>query len=314
MPKVSVIIPTYNRADMLEGAVESVLAQTYRDYEIIVVDDGSTDGIQEVFGRFEAHKHIRCFSQANAGSAAARNLGIRHARGEYLAFLDSDDRFLPGKLEKQAAFLDTHPKIALVHSYFIKVDLQGRSQGLRKPASFQGAIYPQLLLEWGTLIHPSCVMMRREAVNALGGFDTDIHYCEDLELWARAARGHTFGLIPEALALVCVHPGNMSSDVLKMDEHFRKYLEIVFQKDPGLTPRFKRRALARMYARVALNGLGSGSRVDMRVVREKARTALHHWPLSLGAYGAVMFSWVSFPIRKWLHRIWHKVRFRAGEY
>ena len=120
MPTVSVIIPAYNRADLIGETLESVFAQTYRDYEIIVVDDGSTDNTKEVLASLAAAGKLRYTYQENAGLPAARNTGIRLAVGKYVAFLDSDDLFAPDKLEKQVAVFEANLDAMLVHSGFSK--------------------------------------------------------------------------------------------------------------------------------------------------------------------------------------------------
>ena len=129
MPRVSVIIPTYNRAGYLCESIESVLTQTYTDYEIIVVDDGSTDDTEEVLQLWIADGTIHYVWQENRGESAARNHGIELAIGEYIAFLDSDDLFMPTKLEEQVAYLDNHPEVGMAHSCYSKFGEAGASWG-----------------------------------------------------------------------------------------------------------------------------------------------------------------------------------------
>ena len=109
MPEVSVIIPTFNYGRFLEQAIQSVLGQTFQDFELIVVDDGSTDDTREVLARFESDRRVRCLFQANRGDAAARNTGILNAGGRYVAFLDSDDYWMPEKLERQLGIMRSDP-------------------------------------------------------------------------------------------------------------------------------------------------------------------------------------------------------------
>ena len=171
MPRVSVVIPTYNRSDYILEAVESILTQTYRDFEIIIVDDGSTDDTRDVLaGQIEAGT-IRYIYQENRSKSAARNHGIRLAKGEYIAFLDSDDLFTPTKLAKQVAFLDEHPDIGFVHSWYSKFDDAGNHLGTRDTSRYTGWVYPEILLSWSVLMAVPCMMMRKDVLEAVNGFD-----------------------------------------------------------------------------------------------------------------------------------------------
>jgi glycosyltransferase involved in cell wall biosynthesis len=131
MPRVSVVIPAYNRAHFLPEVVESALAQTYRDFEVIVIDDGSTDNTPEVASRFPPA--VRYYRQENQGLSAVRNKGIELARGEYIIFLDSDDVLLKDALEKSVLFLDQHPEAGFCHGQFCTIDVNGRPMRLRRP-------------------------------------------------------------------------------------------------------------------------------------------------------------------------------------
>ncbi len=156
---VSVIIPTYNRADLVCESINSVFAQSYRDFEILVVDDGSTDNTAEVLRPLAAQGLIRYIHQNNGGEASARNKGILEAKGRYIAFLDSDDLFEPEKLELQTAYLQAHPETGLVHSGYTKFDENMANLGYRDASWFSGNIYPQILLHWTTLMAVDAVLI-----------------------------------------------------------------------------------------------------------------------------------------------------------
>lgn len=196
-PAVSVVIPTYNRWPMIREAVESVLAQSFRDFELIVVDDGSSDGTAaklEALGR-----DVRIIVQSRRGVSAARNEGAREARGRYLAFLDSDDLWLPEKLAVQYAFMGAHPEIQICQTeevwirYGVRVNPKAKH---RKPS---GDIFrPSLEL---CLVSPSAVMMTKEFAAETGGFDETFLVCEDYDLWLRIAADHRVPLIPAPLVV-----------------------------------------------------------------------------------------------------------------
>jgi len=183
MPRVSVIIPTYNRAFFLCEAVESVLNQTFRDFELIVVDDGSTDPTPFVLRRWKGK--VRWVRQENSGVSRARNVGIQCSRGRYICFLDSDDLWLRGKLEAQVDFLDANPHYPVCYTDEIWIRRGRRVNPGRVHAKYSGWIFDRCLPL--CIISPSSVMMRREVLDVVGGFDEDLPVCEDYDLWLRIA-------------------------------------------------------------------------------------------------------------------------------
>ena len=205
VPAVSVIIPTYNRAEMVKEAIQSVLEQTYTDYEIVVVDDGSTDNTRDVVNALNRRfNKIRYIYQENKGRSAARNRGIRTALGDYIAFLDSDDRFLPEKLRMQVEVLESNSDAGMVYTNTINVDENGRmladSDITRRKLS--GCIYPELLFIKGTSICTPSVLVRTQVLNEVGVFDETMDIAEDLDLWRRIARQYKVLQIPEPLTIL----------------------------------------------------------------------------------------------------------------
>lgn len=196
MPRVSVVIPTFNRKAFLKEAIESVLSQTYRDLEVIVVDDGSEDGTAELVTAL-ADKRIRYVWQPNRGPAAARNHGASMAQGELLAFLDSDDLWTPRKLEKQVSFFQDHPEARICYTDEIWIRRGVRVNPKKKHQKYSGWIYPYCLPL--CIISPSSVMFKRELWEESGGFDENFPFCEDYELWLRISSVEPIYLIPQKL-------------------------------------------------------------------------------------------------------------------
>lgn len=191
----SVIIPTFNRAVFLREAIDSVLAQTEKDFELIVVDDGSTDHTRELVAEYD--DRIRYFFQPNAGASAARNLGIRHARGDFITFLDSDDLWLPKKLARQIQWMAAYPHLLLCYTDEIWIRHGVRVNQKMIHAKAGGWIYPLCLPR--CIISPSSVLMRRELFDAIGWFDEQLPVCEDYDFWLRVASRFEVGFISEPL-------------------------------------------------------------------------------------------------------------------
>jgi glycosyltransferase involved in cell wall biosynthesis len=191
----SVIIPTFNRAAFLREAIDSVLAQTAKDFELIVVDDGSTDHTRELVAEYG--DRIRYLFQSNAGASAARNFGFHHAAGNFIAFLDSDDLWLPKKLARQMEWMAVHPNLLLCYTDEIWIRRGVRVNQKLIHAKAGGWIYPLCLPR--CIISPSSVLMRRELFEAAGWFDEQLPVCEDYELWLRVASRFEVGFIPEPL-------------------------------------------------------------------------------------------------------------------
>ena len=194
-PVVSVIIPTYNRAVWLPEAIESVLRQSYPAREIIVVDDGSTDDTAQLVAQYGAA--IRVFTQANHGVSSARNVGIRAAQGELVAFLDSDDYWLPEKLACQVAVMMQQPELQLCHTEEIWIRRGVRVNQMKKHQKHGGYIFPHCLPF--CVISPSSVMLRRAVFAAVGDFDEALPACEDYDLWLRITQTYPVHFIETPL-------------------------------------------------------------------------------------------------------------------
>jgi glycosyltransferase involved in cell wall biosynthesis len=196
-PPISVIIPTYNRAALLLEAMESVLHQTFKNYELIVIDDGSTDDTRQAL---EAHTGplIYCY-QNNQGVSAARNRGLQMSRGQFIAFLDSDDLWLPEKLAVQFEFFSGNRKALICQTEEIWLRNGRRVNPRKKHRKPSGDVFaPSLNL---CLVSPSAVMIRRELFSAVGEFDETFPACEDYDLWLRIAARYPVYLIDRPLVV-----------------------------------------------------------------------------------------------------------------
>ncbi len=180
MPKVSVILPAYNGEKFIAAAIDSALNQTYKDFEIIVVNDGSTDRTAEILSKYGGK--IRVISQANGGIAKARNVAIDNSKGEYLAFLDQDDIWLEDKLEKQMEVFDKDKEVGLVYSdTFVMTDgnVELKSFDLKKP--YRGMVIEELLMN--SFISTSSVVTKKECFDRVGMFDNSLSPCLDYDRW-----------------------------------------------------------------------------------------------------------------------------------
>ncbi len=208
MPKVSVVIPTYNRLPMLKEAVDSVLAQSFEDMELIVVDDGSADGTAEEMKRYGGRVKLIQHSQ-NKGVSAARNRGILHARGKYIAFLDSDDLWVKGKLRIQVSFLEDNPHYPICYTDEIWIRRGKRVNPMLKHAKYSGWIFEKCLPL--CIISPSSVMMRRTFFSKVGLFDEALPVCEDYDFWLRvSARFPIFFIDRKLIVKRGGHPDQLS--------------------------------------------------------------------------------------------------------
>ena len=195
--RVSVVIPTYNRADFLHEAIASVLQQDHPHVELIVVDDGSRDGTAAVVSRFGTAVHY--LWQENRGVSAARNRGVAASTGDLIAFLDSDDLWLPSKVSAQVAYFEAHPDMQACHTDEIWMR-RGVRVNERRIHRKQGG-WQFLALLPRCLISPSAIMMRRTLWDHLGGFDESLPACEDYDLWLRLTAVVPVGFLPQRLVI-----------------------------------------------------------------------------------------------------------------
>lgn len=202
-PLISVIIPTYNRAGLLSEAISSVARQTCPDWELIVVDDGSTDGtrsaVATTFAQIGRPDKCHYFYQKNRGVSGARNYGVRQARGEYLTFLDSDDLWQPDKLEQQVKFLENNQSASAVYTNETWWRGRDRLNQKKRHRKYSGWIFPACLDL--CLISASSILLKRAVFDKIGPFDETFPVCEDYEMWLRLTRDFPVYLIDQPLII-----------------------------------------------------------------------------------------------------------------
>lgn len=228
MPEISVIIPTYNYGKFLPETLDSVLNQTYQDFEIIVVDDGSTDNTAKI-----AHDYIKKYPdkirylfQKNQGCGAACNRGIRESAGNYIALLGADDIWYPEKLELQIHYLKEHPDMSMVFTEFEYIDSNGRTLGFsdrRKKIPIDGMILKYYIKH--PLILPSSVLIKRQVFDRVGLFD-ETTYCEDADMFFRITKFFQVGLIEKSLLKYRRHNMNFTSDQTKQIKRNEDILKV----------------------------------------------------------------------------------------
>lgn len=233
MPKVSVIIPTYNRLPMLKEAVDSVLSQDFEDFELIVVDDGSTDGTEEEIKKYGKRVRLLAYPE-NRGVSAARNRGLLQARGKYVALLDSDDLWVKGKLKIQVAFLDDNPQYPLCYTDEIWIRKGKRVNPKVKHAKYSGWIFEKCLPL--CIISPSSAVMRRTLFSRVGLFDEALPVCEDYDFWLRVSvRFPVFFINRKLIIKRGGHPDQLSQQSWGNDRYRVMALEKLLS-EPSITP------------------------------------------------------------------------------
>jgi glycosyltransferase involved in cell wall biosynthesis len=287
-PDVAVVIPTYNRRAMVCEAVKSVLAQRNAKFELIVVDDGSTDGTWEELTQIAAvaNDHaqwemMRIERTPNRGPATARNTGVAIAAAPFVALLDSDDLWLPHKLNRQIAFMRDHPEYAISQTEEIWMRNGRRVNPGARHRKRAGDLFADSLLT--CLISPSAVIMRTDLLREAGGFDEDLAAAEDYDLWLRLLTDHKVGLVDEQLVIRRAgHPGQLSATVPALDR-FRvlALLKLLAREDFAPERRIKVCEVLSEKCAIYAKGLKRRARADeTRFFLEVARNALGSWRTS----------------------------------
>lgn len=305
-PKVSVIIPTYNRADLLQRAIVSVLKQTFVDLELIVVDDGSTDNTREVVDKFaQIDNRVRYFWEPNSGRPAVpKNRGIENARGEYIAFLDHDDEWLPVKLEKQLPlFSGADQNVGLVACNYLAIadDTQQVLRTHRLPVHLDRGTFFMRVLKEDFISTMSVVVLPRCVLEDVGTFDSSLKYADDWEMWLRIGKYYSFARVNEFLVRYYVHGRNTMTKQKPID--YAQTLEYVLTKHQDncrLYPRvysLKLRQLAGNYC--ASGMMVHGRRYYFDSIQVDFRNIKSYLSLALSfLFGRELFIWIYHVKRK----------------
>lgn len=289
MPTVSIIIPTYNREQLVGRAIQSVFAQTYQDFELIIVDDGSTDDTERLVKSFKSEKIRYIRHRENKGPAAARNTGIRSAQGDYIAFQDSDDEWVPEKLEKQMRALATAPpEVGIVYTNFYVTTKNNRKRfgAYASLAPKGGDVFSSLLK--GRFVLPSATVIKRECFERVGVFDERLSPIEDSELLLRFSRHYHFKCINEPLVLYYPQPDSISKNKSARIKPYKLILEMYFEDIKQ-----DKRILANCYFRLGNILCSAGELSQGKSYLIKSITI---YPLYIQAIGAFLVSFLGINI------------------
>ncbi len=245
MPLISVIIPVYNGEKTIRETIESVLNQSFQDFEIIVIDDGSKDSTLEVVNSIQDPR-LKVFSYPNARQAASRNRGFSHSAGEFIAFLDADDLWTPNKLEAQLKALQDNPQAAVAYSWSNCIDETGQFLREASHSTLSGDVYPKLLL-CDFLDNGSNPLIRRQALIEAGSFDESLPPAEDWDMWLRLAAHYHFVAVPYPHILYRQSPNSESANLSRMASACARVIEQAFTQAPNSLQHLKKHSLANLY-------------------------------------------------------------------
>ena len=282
MARVSVVIPTYNREKFLRDAIDSVLRQTFTDFEIIVVDDGSTDNTREIIKEYKDPR-VKYMYQENSGVSIARNNGINSSESEYIALLDSDDMYLENMLDKSVRTLDEHPEVGFTYG---QTNLMREGYGIyrtrkspfHQDSAIVGSVEQVRELLFHSPITTSTFVGRRHYIEETGEFHTDLWLCEDYHFFVRLAKRFSGYYVAEPLTIMRIH-AEQAHGIMKpgRERAFPRILSEVFD-DPEVAPHcedVKGKAYSYFYRTWIL---GSAYGVDNKLARSYLRKAVKYYP------------------------------------
>jgi glycosyltransferase involved in cell wall biosynthesis len=313
--KVSIIMPVLNGERYLGEAIDSILAQTYRHYELVAVDDGSTDRTPELLRQYGDRLQLRYVRHpVRQGIAASVNDGIRHSTGQYIAFLDHDDLWFPRFLETQVSYLEGHPDVGMVHSDFQTINSRGdvieesvaRCRNRKRPS---GHVFRELLMD--SFIAANSAVIRKECFDRLGGFDESIVW-GDYHMWLRIARHYKIDYIPEVLTKYRQHStqNTRDFDVQSADRKpvavvaIEKILEAYPEVREELGEKTLRRRMANIYSGIGYYWLWKGI---PRPARLYLRKAIRLWPTNRRFYISYGLSLLPPSLARAIQASWHRV-------
>ncbi|NEQ54987.1 MAG: glycosyltransferase, partial [Leptolyngbya sp. SIO3F4] len=248
MPIISVIIPAYNSAKTIQVSIDSVLSQTFSDFELIVIDDGSTDKTLELVKSIKDPR-LKLFSFENAGAATARNRGIANAKSDFIAFLDADDVWLPEKLVDQLAAFEHDPSAGLVYSWSDYINANGDFLCVGKRVITSGNTedtYAKLLVS-NFLENGSTPLVRMDVLKDIGGFDESLKSSQDLDLYLKIATKYRFVTVPKVQVKYRVTPGSITSKTAENEKRQLEFINKVFSEAPEKYRHLQRPRLSGFY-------------------------------------------------------------------
>ncbi len=273
-PKVSICVPTYNRKDYLRETLDSIFAQTYKDYEVVVVDDGSTDGTAEMLK--QSNYPVRYYWQKNSGDAAARNKMIKLAKGEFITFIDSDDLLMHDAVEKMMNVMEAEGGETIVYGPYQRIDQDGNIYGRYKRKQHSGYITKNLFQS--IFVYSCGSMFPKKVLETTGGFDTSLPVCSDYDFWLRLSLEYRFVALAEPTFKRRRHTGNLSALSVENRIFELKVLERFYYEKGGdrvVPKRIAMRRLSREEYRVAIAALGERK---LQVAREYLKKSFRHYP------------------------------------
>ncbi|MBD1809591.1 glycosyltransferase [Microcoleus sp. FACHB-SPT15] len=297
MPTVSIITPAYNAERTILETIESVQKQTYSDFELIIIDDGSKDRTVELVQSIKDER-LKVFSYENGGVCVARNRGLPHATGEFIAFIDADDLWTPDKLELQLAALREHPEAGVAYSWTYFMYEQEGSVVPGKPVSFEGNVYPKLLVE-NFLAHGSNPLIRRKAIESVGEFDSTFPHCADWDFYRRLALCWPFVVVRKHQIYYRQSSSSMTSKVEGIERQMLAMFEKAFQTAPSEYQYLKNQSLAWLYEYCTqqylqystdLHGINQAGQKLWKAIRL-------HPPILLDDYAQSLMRWF---FKKWI--------------
>ena len=297
MPTISIITPAYNAERTILETVESVQKQTYSDFELIIVDDGSKDRTVELLQSIEDQR-LKIFSYENGGVAIARNRGLSHATGDLIAFIDADDLWTPDKLELQLAALQKHPEAGVAYSWTYFMSDKGESITPAKPVFVEGNVYAKLLVD-NFLAHGSNPLIRREAIESVGEFDSSFPHCADWDFYLRLAARWNFAVVPKHQIFYRQSSGSMTSKIDGIERQMLMMFEKNFKTAPPEYQYLKKHSLAWLYEYCTQQYLQYSTDLSgVNQAGQKLWKAIRlHPPILLGDYAQKLLRWF---IKRWI--------------
>jgi glycosyltransferase involved in cell wall biosynthesis len=253
MPLISVIIPAFNASKTIQETIESVLNQTFTDFELIVINDGSQDATLEVVDRIRDHR-LKVFSYPNAGVSATRNRGLAKATGEFISFLDADDLWTPDKLEAQLKALQANPQADVAYSWTDYIDEFGQFLYPGSHITVNGDVYAKLLLG-NFLENGSNALIRRKALIEICGFDESLFGPEEWDLFIRLAASCQFAAVPHPQVLYRLSTTSISFNLARQEAQCLRVIDQAFDQAPVSLAHLKKQSLANLYQYLLFRGL-----------------------------------------------------------